>query len=72
MLYEVITPHFRELRSVFETARPRPILPFYTPLSDILQRHLNAALAGKTSPEEALSAAQRDMQRAASRYRRAR
>jgi len=65
-------PHFRELRSVFETARPRPILPFYTPLSDILQRHLNAALAGKASPEEALSAAQRDMQRAASRYRRAR
>lgn len=65
-------PHFRSLRSVFETARPRPILPYYTPLSEILQRHLNAALAGKETPAEALAAAQREMQRVASRYGRAR
>lgn len=65
-------PHLRSLRSVFETARPRPILPYYTPLSEILQRHLNAVLAGKVSPEDALAAAQREMRMAASRYRRAR
>lgn len=64
-------PHFRSLRSVFETARPRPILPYYTPLSEILQRHLNAALSGKVPPGEALSAAQREMRQAASRYHRA-
>jgi len=65
-------PHLRNLRSVFEAARPRPILPYYTPLSEILQRHLNAALAGESSPEEALAAAEREMQRTASRYRRGR
>lgn len=62
-------PHFRELRHVFETARPRPILPYYTQLSEILQRHLSAALAGRASPGEALAAAQREMRRVVSRYR---
>jgi multiple sugar transport system substrate-binding protein len=63
-------PHFRHLRAVFENARPRPILPYYTQLSEILQRHLSAALSGRSSPGEALSAAQREMQAVVSRYRR--
>lgn len=63
-------PHFRALRPAFENARPRPILPYYTQISDILQKHLNAALAGRSSPGDALAAAQREMQAVVSRYRR--
>jgi multiple sugar transport system substrate-binding protein len=62
-------PHFRELRAVFENARPRPILPYYTQLSEILQRHLSSALSGRSTPGEALAAAQREMQAVVSRYR---
>ncbi len=62
-------PHLRELRAVFEGARPRPLLPYYSQLSEVLQRHLNAALAGTSTPEQALSAARREMQAIISRYR---
>ncbi len=62
-------PHFPELRAVFENARPRPLLPYYSRLSAILQRHVNAALSGMSTPEEALSAARREMQAIVSRYR---
>lgn len=62
-------PHFRMLRKVFDDARPRPLLPYYTQLSEILQRRINAALAGDASPEEALSRAQQDIRRLLSRYR---
>ncbi len=62
-------PYFRTLRAVFEDARPRPVVPYYTQLSAILQRHLNAALSGASSPGEALAAAQREMQAVVSRYR---
>jgi len=51
-------PHLIELRRVFETAAPRPILPYYTMLSRALQAELNAAISGMKSPEEALEAAQ--------------
>ena len=61
-------PHFGSLRAVFENARPRPIVPYYTQLSEILQRHLNAALSGRSSPENALAAAQKEMQAVATRY----
>jgi multiple sugar transport system substrate-binding protein len=63
-------PHFRNLRAVFENARPRPIVPYYTQLSEILQRHLNAALSGKSLPGEALATAQKQMQAIVSRYHR--
>jgi len=61
-------PHFRKLRPVFVTARPRPILPYYTQLSEILQKHLNAALSGNVPPGKALSAAQKEMQAVVTRY----
>jgi multiple sugar transport system substrate-binding protein len=63
-------PHFRKLRTAFENARPRPIVPYYSQLSEILQRHLNAALSGKSSPGEALATAQKQMQAIVSRYHR--
>jgi multiple sugar transport system substrate-binding protein len=61
-------PHFRQLRSVFENARPRPLLPYYTQLSEILQRRLSAVLAGRSSPEEALAAAQEEIDALLLRY----
>ncbi len=62
-------PHFRMLEQVFGNARPRPILPYYTQLSGILQKHLNAALSGNVPPGKALAAAQKEMQAVVSRYR---
>jgi multiple sugar transport system substrate-binding protein len=61
-------PHFRQLRSVFENARPRPLLPYYTQISEILQRRLSAVLAGRSSPEEALAAAQGEIDALLLRY----
>ncbi|MBE0603862.1 MAG: ABC transporter substrate-binding protein [Deltaproteobacteria bacterium] len=62
-------PHLKALRAVFENARARPLLPYYSRLSEILQRRLTAALAGTSTPEEALSAADQEMRAALSRYR---
>lgn len=62
-------PHFVNLREVFENAYPRPLLPYYTQISDILQRYINAALSGKLSPEQALASAERDVQKVSERYR---
>jgi multiple sugar transport system substrate-binding protein len=61
-------PYYRDLRGVIERARPRPVVPYYNQVSEILQRRLNAALAGRVSPEEALSAAQREIRSVLSRY----
>ncbi len=52
-------PHLVELKPVFENAVPRPIVPYYAEISQALQEHLNAALAGQTSPEDALKQADR-------------
>jgi len=41
-------------------ARPRPRVPEYAQVSDILQRWLSAALAGVVSPEDALRNATRE------------
>jgi multiple sugar transport system substrate-binding protein len=62
-------PHLPSLRAVFEGARPRPLLPYYGRLSEILQRNLSAALSGRKSAEEALSDAEREMRAVATRYR---
>jgi len=62
-------PWFPELLDAFGRARPRPQLPYYSQLSGILQRHLSAALAGESTPEQALSDARREMQALVSRYR---
>lgn len=48
---------FRELSA---HAVPRPLLPRYALASDVLQRHLSAALAGIDTPEQALAAAARE------------
>ena len=49
-----------ELLRLHEHAVARPVIPEYARASDILQRHLSAALAGLASPQDALRAAARE------------
>ena len=62
-------PHFADLEQVFTHARPRPNVPYYTAASEILQRELNAVLAGRRTPAEGLAAAQAQIEAVADRYR---
>ncbi|MGH2627061.1 MAG: ABC transporter substrate-binding protein, partial [Anaerolineales bacterium] len=53
-------PFLKELWSIHGNAVPRPSIPRYALASDILQRHLSAALSGLDSPKQALLAAARE------------
>jgi multiple sugar transport system substrate-binding protein len=61
-------PHYRELKDILQTARPRPLLPYYTQVSAIAQRYISSVLAGQLSPGNALSAAQREIDALQERY----
>jgi multiple sugar transport system substrate-binding protein len=59
--YEESTdPEQQALYNVLKQTTPRPQLPQYAQASDILQRHLSAAIIGKSTPQEALAAATRE------------
>ncbi len=62
-------PYLEQLRGIFDHAVARPVLPYYTQVSQVLQRHLNAALAGWVPPEEALRQAQAEIEAVTARYR---
>lgn len=53
-------PFLAELGKIHESATARPAVARYAQASDVLQRHLSAALAGLATPREALSAAARE------------
>jgi multiple sugar transport system substrate-binding protein len=61
-------PHLAKLKDVFENAVSRPNLPYYTRLSEVLQKSINAALAGKLTPETALKEAEKEAQEIVERY----
>lgn len=61
-------PHFSDLRGVFENAVSRPNVPYYTRISEVLQRYLNAALADELTAEEALLKAEEEAQKVVERY----
>jgi multiple sugar transport system substrate-binding protein len=61
-------PHFAALRQIFEDLLARPSVPYYTLISEILQRNLNAVLSQKLSPVEALKAAQSETSEIVTRY----
>lgn len=61
-------PHLKDLGPIFDHAEARPNLPYYTRLSEVLQRHLNRALAGQAEPEAALEAADAEMKAVTGRY----
>jgi multiple sugar transport system substrate-binding protein len=52
-------PFLADLRGVFESARPRPVTPYYMMISQVLQPELSAVLAGTKSPEATLRDAAR-------------
>jgi len=62
-------PHFEKLRKIFQTAQPRPILPYYTQLSAIAQKHINRVLTAKDTPDLALGQAQQEINAMLRRYR---
>jgi multiple sugar transport system substrate-binding protein len=49
------------LRQILEAARPRPVTPYWTELSQILQIHLHRALTAQEPEARALQAAAREM-----------
>jgi multiple sugar transport system substrate-binding protein len=53
-------PFLGELGRIHASATSRPVVARYAQASDILQRHLTAALAGLAPPREALAAAARE------------
>jgi len=50
-----------DARRAIESATPRPVIPIWTQLSELLQIQLHRALARQTSPEDALRNAAREM-----------
>jgi len=62
-------PHFAKLKTVFQKAQPRPIVPYYTQLSAIVQKQLNRVLADKDTADRALDEAQREINALLMRYR---
>ncbi|MFQ5905762.1 MAG: ABC transporter substrate-binding protein [bacterium] len=62
-------PHFVQLREVFEKAQPRPNLPYYTQVSEVVQRYLSGILAGELTSEAGLAAAEKEARKVVARYR---
>ncbi len=61
-------PHLDILRGSFERAVARPSSPFYTQISEVLQKHLNAILSGESKSETALAKAQNEIAEILKRY----
>ncbi|MGH2948774.1 MAG: ABC transporter substrate-binding protein [Solirubrobacteraceae bacterium] len=57
-------PFAAELKQAVEQAKPRPVSPVYTQISQAIYENVNTALSGQATPEEALQNAERDMQQA--------
>lgn len=62
-------PHFASLRKVFENAEPRPNLPYYTQISEVIQRYISGIITGELAPEVAFVRAEREAQKVVERYR---
>jgi multiple sugar transport system substrate-binding protein len=57
-------PFADALREAITNANARPVSPVYPQISQAIYKNVNAALAGQTSPEEAMKAAQSDIEKA--------
>jgi ABC-type glycerol-3-phosphate transport system substrate-binding protein len=55
-------PFFSKLAPVFLTAQPRPVTPFYPDVSNAIQVRIHNALTKQSSPADALSGLQSDLQ----------
>ncbi len=61
-------PHINVLKSALNSAVARPNLPYYTQVSEILQRYLNAALSGNLTPAKALEESQTEIEKIVKAY----
>lgn len=61
-------PYLKDLRTVFIGAVPRPGVPYYTKLSEVIQRYVNSAIAGKMDPKDALDKAQEEIKNIIDQY----
>ena len=50
-------PFAETLRAGVEAAKSRPVSPVYPQISEAIFKNVNAALSGSTSPQDALKAA---------------
>ena len=62
-------PHLHHLKGIFENAVARPNLPYYTQLSEVIQRGVNGSLSGEVKPEEALKQMQLEARKVRKMYR---
>jgi multiple sugar transport system substrate-binding protein len=60
--------HLPVLQQALEVAQPRPVVPYYPPLSAIAQRRLNGVLAGRYDVADALQEAEREIDALLARY----
>ena len=61
-------PFLKELGDIFLHARARPTVPYYPQISDITQRWINAVLAGRIEPHDALQQAEKEIAALLARY----
>ncbi len=61
-------PQIKLLLSAFEHAAARPTLPYYSQVSDVIQRYVNDCLAGKINPAPALYKMQKEINRLTAIY----
>src|SRR5215208_4266841 len=57
-------PFAAELKAAVEQSKSRPVSPVYPQISQAIYKNVNEALSGKTSPEDALTQAQTEMEQA--------
>lgn len=56
-------PHLAKLGRILETARPRPVTPYYMGLSEILQAEFSAVLAQLKTPKQAVRSIEKQAER---------
>lgn len=61
-------PHLLSLRDIFQNAVARPVIPYYSEISQVLQKYIHFALTGNKSPEEALELAHQEIQEIMKEY----
>jgi len=61
-------PHLKQLKAVFQKTIPRPFVPYYSQISEVLQKHVNAVLADSLEASEGLRQAESEIQAIVDRY----
>ena len=61
-------PRLKILYEVFKLSTPRPVIPYYTQVSEVMQRYVNDCLGDKISPAKALAEMQKEINQIISIY----